>query len=310
MKDVAMETAEGATGRGIRWVPLLLVILPLWLALSGAFGLWWYFQREKQAERESAARFASSVSAVSLADDLQKIVQVVGERNLARPESAAALARVAAMVEGALGPANIGYSVERIRTEGDLPLLQVTLRSRKPAGEPLWLLTSLDSPPGSRGGEANASGLAATLAVAAAMAGDVLPRDVIFLFVPHANAAGSPWREAFAKARERTGLLPHAVLCVEAMGGEGELRISAGGVASLAHYRRFPQFAAGLEGGETSGMALGMDALGVPALRVASRRSPLPGEDDDAVPSAEAVAQSAGRLMELIRSLAVTDPSP
>ena len=54
----------------------------------------------------------------------------------------------------------------------DWPLIHVTLRGKNPDSPAVWVLTSYDSRPGSPGVEANATGLAATLAAAQALAGD------------------------------------------------------------------------------------------------------------------------------------------
>ena len=61
------------------------------------------------------------------------------------------------------------------------------------------MLTSYDSRAGSPGAEANATGLAATLAAAQALAGDKPEVNVHFVFLPHANDPESPVLETAAK---------------------------------------------------------------------------------------------------------------
>jgi hypothetical protein len=58
-------------------VPWLLVILPVWVIASAGFGLVKNFSDEKSAAVEEAQRFAKSVSGASIADDLNKIINVI-----------------------------------------------------------------------------------------------------------------------------------------------------------------------------------------------------------------------------------------
>ncbi|MFN9027733.1 MAG: hypothetical protein ACK5VX_16220, partial [Akkermansiaceae bacterium] len=64
-----------------RILPWLLVILPLWLIVSAAVFLVQYFKNEASDKSLAEQRFAKSVSAESIADDLRKIISVIGERN-------------------------------------------------------------------------------------------------------------------------------------------------------------------------------------------------------------------------------------
>jgi PAS domain-containing protein len=60
--------------------------------------------------------------------------------------------------------------VKKTRGPAEWPILQVTIKGQKTDHPPVWVLTSYDSRAGSRGAEANATGLAATLAAAQALA--------------------------------------------------------------------------------------------------------------------------------------------
>ena len=50
------------TTRSTRWVPVFLVILPLWLAVSAAGALWYYFVRKDQDAESRRAAFAREIS--------------------------------------------------------------------------------------------------------------------------------------------------------------------------------------------------------------------------------------------------------
>jgi hypothetical protein len=290
-----------------KWVPLLLVLLPVWLLASGGTAIWFYFHRAQKQSQAEQQRFAQSVSVPMLADDLKKITGIIGERNGSSESAAANLTRAASMIEGLLGPGNTGYAVQRLLGPADWPLIHVTLRGKNPDSPAVWVLTSYDSRPGSPGVEANATGLAATLAAAQALAADSFPVSVHFLFLPHANDPESPILETAAKFQEIAGS-PTALLCVEAMGAGQELWLSSRDTDALP--LGFVQGLGSVRGaeviclGDDSDLASVLFEMGIPAVRVATRPIVTPDEPDDQPPSAPIVAASAGRLVELIRRCA------
>ena len=287
-----------------RWVTLLLVLLPIWLIASGAGALWYYYYREKQEALVEQERFARAVSTPMLADDLRKISEVIGERNLSEPAN---LSRVAAMIEGLLGPANTGYAVRKNRGPLEWPLFQITLNGLNPAAPAVWVVTTYDSPAGSRGAEANATGLAATIAAAQALAGDRPAVPVHFVFLPHANHAESPVLETAVKFRElvKSAGTPAAILCVEAMGAGEPLWLSSrdtaaaplGKVSGLGKVYGAEVICLG----EDTDLASVLFEMNLPAVRVSTRAVVAVGEKDDRLPFAPTVAASTGRLIDLIR---------
>jgi hypothetical protein len=299
-----------ATKRRPQWVSFLLILLPLWLVASGGGALWYYFHREKKQALVEQERFAQVVSAPLLADDLRKIVELIGERNASSEAAAANLSRTASMIEGLLGPSNTGYSVQKIKGPGKWPLLQIALAGKNPAAPAVWVLTSYDSRAGSRGGEANASGLAATLAAAQALASDKPKAPIYFIFLPHANDPESPLVETAAKFAEFTKSVgpPSAILCVEAMGAGEPLWLSSRDVAAAPL-----NLVAGLGAvygaevvclGEDTDIASTLFEMNLPAVRVSTRPILLPHEEDSRLPFAPTVAAATGRLIELIRRCA------
>lgn len=294
-----------AEAKKSRIVPWLLVILPAWLIISAAFALVKYFRDEKTAAVEEAQRFAQSVSSESLADDLNKLVNVIGERHTGKPEK---LSATASMIRGVLGPSNTGYEVKAVTGPGAFPLLHVTIPSGNTNAAPLWVLTSYDSPPGSRGAERNATGLAATLATAQALAGDKPARPVHFLFLPHANEPDAPVIETALIASKLIGSAPKAVLCVEAMGDAETLILSSRDTTALPAVE-FADLGKILGAevvclGEDTDLASILFEMDRPAVRIATRPMLLPDETDDKLPFAPTLAASAGRLIELVRRLA------
>ncbi len=288
-------------------ITLLLVLLPLWLLASGAGALWYYFHREKKLAATEQEHFAQAVSVPMIADDLRKIVEVIGERNASSETAAANLSRTAAMIEGLLGPGNVGYTVHRTSGPAAWPLLQVTLAGKNPTAPAVWVITSYDSRPGSRGAEANATGLAATLAAAQALARDKLDAPVQFVFLPHANDPESPIVETAAKFVElaKPAGPPKALLCVEAMGAGEPLWLSSREVTALPLDR-----IAGLGAvygaevvclSDDTDLASALFEMNLPAVRVATRAMVPAKEPDERLPFTPTVAASTGRLIELIR---------
>ena len=82
------------SGKKNRLVPWLLVLLPTWLIASACFALVKYFKDEKKTEAEAEKRFSQSVSTPLIADDLRKIVTIIGERNTTPVAASVDCARV------------------------------------------------------------------------------------------------------------------------------------------------------------------------------------------------------------------------
>lgn len=296
--------------RRSRWFPFLLILLPLWLVASGGGALWYYFHREKAEVRKEQERFAQAVAIPLLEDDLRKIIEVIGERNASSEAAAASLSGMASMIEGLLGPGNTGYKVTKIPGPSDWPILKVTVGGRDPAAAPVWVLTSYDSRPGSRGAEANATGLAATLAAAQELARDKPDHPIHFVFFPHANDLESPVLETAVKFKESANPegTPRAVLCVEAMGAGEELWLSSRDTSAAPL-----NLISGLGKvygaevvclGEDTDLASLLFEMDLPAVRVATRAQVTGEEEDNRLPFAPTVAAFTGRLIDLIRRCA------
>jgi hypothetical protein len=290
-----------------RWATFLLVLLPFWLVLSAGGALWYYFHREKKQAQVVQARFVQAVSVPLMADDLRKFVEIIGERNASSKTAAANLSRTTSMIEGLLGPGNTGYAVKKITGPAAWPILQVTLTGKNPTAPAVWIATSYDSRAGSPGAEGNATGLAATVAAAQALAADNPVVSVQFIFLPHANDVDSPVLETAAKFQEllKSAGPVKAILCVEAMGAGESLWLTSretsasplGLVSGLGTV--YGAEVACL--GEDTDLASILFEMNLPAVRVATRAMLTAGEKDDKLPFTPTVAAATGRLIELIR---------
>jgi hypothetical protein len=286
--------------------PLLLALIPLWLVASGIGAMWYYFHREKTDALIEQARFPQAVSATLMNDDLRKIVDVIGERNNSSKQAAANLSRTSAMIEGLLGPSNTGYTVKTHKGPANWPLLQVTVTGKKPDAPALWVVTSYDSCVGSRGVEANATGLAATLAAAQSLASDKPECNIQFIFLPHVNDTDSQVRET---ALELTQLVTEAggaksILCVESMGAGKTLWLSSRDTTAaplnLIYKLGKVHGADDICLGDDTDLTSTLFEMNLPAVRVSTRAHVAESEPDDKLPASGTLAASTGRLIELI----------
>lgn len=289
--------------RVISW---LLVLLPLWLIVSGGFALMRYFDKESAAPTRAENRFAKRVSVDSVADDLKKLISVVGERNTGKPDR---LAATASMIEGTLGPSNTGYKVNKIKGPSDFPIIKVSLDSPNSKAEPIWILTSYDSPDHSRGAEKNATGLAATLAAAQSLADFSPDCPIHFIFIPHVNENDAPISETTISVSQiiQTENKPRMVLCIEAMGDAESLIFSSRDTNALTkvefkHLGKIAQ-ADTVYLGNGFDLSSALFKMNLPAIRIATRPTLLSGESDEKIPFAPTLAASTERLIELIRRL-------
>ncbi len=287
-----------------RLVPVLLVAVPLWLIASAGFALVKYFQNEKAEARAAEQLFSQSVSSERIADDLRKIIGIIGERNTASPKK---LAATSSMIQGSLGPSNTGYDVSLIKSPSDFPIIQVTVPSEKDSASPVWILTSYDSPLGSRGAEKNASGLASTLAAAQALADATPSRPIRFLFLPHVNELDAPVLETALTVSKHIAENHAAILCVEAMASAETLILTSRDTEATPE-KEFEGLGKILGAevtclGDDFDLASTLFETGLPAIRIATRPTLLPDEEDDKVPFAPTLAASTGRLIELIERL-------
>ena len=299
-------TEEPAPRRDRR-IALLLWLLPLWLVASGGFGIWYYFRLQAAEEQVEQIRFATEVSRKGLQDDVGKLLGFVGERHTGAPQG---LTRAVAMIEGALGPSNAGYKVERLRAPetpaGRWPVLIATLRGEEPGLPPLWVLAGYDARPGSLGAGANASGTASVMAAAHALAGVKPRRSVVFAFIPHAYDPESPLTETLGILRKRIGEASE-VLVVEATGAADKLLVSSRDAESRA--LRVIDGLGEVAGAETICMEDDFDLSSalferdLPAVRVSTRPVVRADEADDSAPDPALHAAATKALVALIAKL-------
>lgn len=171
---------------------ILIVVLPVWLAVSGGIGLWLHFQQQEKERQEQNHAYRQEIRAESVADDMTKIVERIGARHEASEAGKIGLQRMAAMIEGALGLNNIGYEVRKVASRGDdekvSPILLCDVMRRQTAEE-IWVLVPYDSPSDLSRGQASASAVAVSFAVAQSLVGSTFPRNIRFAYLPSGYAS-------------------------------------------------------------------------------------------------------------------------
>jgi len=302
-----IEEPEGPKPQRSRWVVAMLVISPVWLVVSAIFGLWKYQHDATKEEVFEPSKFTTPVKADQLADDMRKLVEIIGPRNLASDDGKRGLKRAASMIQGSLGPGNAGYRVELVKHVGgsgfEWPVIVVTLPGG--GGQPLWVVTGYDTL--GIGVEANSSGVASVLSLARAVAGAKPLRPIKFAFLPHAYDADAPVLPLLDQFSSAMGK-PHLVLVVEAMGAKGELLVSSRELEALKQ-PAFEKWAT-IVGAEAIcldddvDLASALFELNQPAVRVATRRVVAAGEVDDQMPDPSHHAAATKALAELVMELA------
>lgn len=171
---------------------IILVLVPVWLIASGAFGLWLYFERQNQEKRQPNSFSTSRVTEESIASDFRILCDVIGPRHqLTAPDG---LLRTAAMIDSALGPTNTGFDVAKYEglpnTANAQPFLHIRLAGGNTSTDrespKTWVLIPYDAPHDSvsKRGALPASSLTVALASAQLMVQQSYKRPAHFLFIP------------------------------------------------------------------------------------------------------------------------------
>lgn len=288
-----------------RWIPVLLVGLPIWLVASAVAALWFYFHKQEVDALNRQSAFAREISIASLGDDLRKFISIIGERHTSDGEPAINLMRAASMIEGVLGPSNTGLDIRRIRGPESWPIIETTIPAKKPNAPSIWILTGYDATPGTPGCQFNSSGLAVTIACIQAAANDAPDKHLRFLFLPHMHDPDAPIAETLRAAAEiitNRGEASH-ILWIEAMSASRDLHLRANQpqllpIPALSDLGFATSGRHGLEIHDDVPSWL-LDSI----IRVSTRAPFAHGGEDSAFPSTTTAADAAGKLLELIRRL-------
>jgi len=292
-----------------RWIKVLLIALPLWLALSGGVGLYLFLRSERISSETPNFQISREIKPESLMDDLRKLTVVIGERNFRNEETRKHLRSAAKMIEGSLSPQNTGFRVRRTTDEvafdQQWSIYWVEIEGKKTPEEVVWLFAGYDSPISSTGRELNATGVAALLALGQSLASATPDRTIRIAFLPHAyeeNFALSETARIFNKTLVEAGGQVVHVLHVSRM-GMGETLVTTAELPPAGEKLR-PYQTAGAESPSPGGdLSSQLQAWNLPTAEVFTVATSMAPRLDD-LPDPRAFDRAVKALRVLVLDLA------
>lgn len=174
-----------------RLIRNLILGLPIGLIITSIIAMVIYFQLEERDRAKSGRPVTRQpIDRAELASQVRMLGETIGERHAARPDR---LRMAAKYIVSTLGSANFGFkpAIETF-TSGDQEfsnlILELTGTSDARWGEVVVVGTHYDSPTGSPGANANATGVAAVMSLARAFAGSAHERTLRFVFFANGEA--------------------------------------------------------------------------------------------------------------------------
>lgn len=181
-------TAMHADKGSPRIYKILLMILPVGVVVGTIIFMFMYFYLEREDEKNHAVIVSHGLRVSDLEDMVDKFTSRIGERDIETEAGRAGLLRAASMIEGRLGPQNVGYPVRRSEGEAAHGLLWKNL-SVEILGEekPQEVIFAAVSYAGA-GGDADANTVSTMMMLASSMAREKPARTIRFVFMPYKDA--------------------------------------------------------------------------------------------------------------------------
>lgn len=286
---------ETPTNRS-RWLVVCLSLIPLWLALSAGVAVWWALRSDDKEEEERNQRFAMEMSVERIAEDMRKLVEVIGPRDAEHPE---ALMRAAAMIDGTLGPSNTGYQIQRIPGPGEAPIIRANLTGKNKSAAPYWVIASYDASTDDEFLSSQSSSVTALIAIAQAMARDEPECGISFLFYPVGHDPKSRGDEV-TKSLLAVSEPPKAVFYLGWMQAGGQLMAISPLDDESLEVKALQGIGIHVKDAAMVKTALEIQNCGLPTYFVISTTSTESKSD----PSAANIAICAGKLVEWLRRAA------
>lgn len=181
MSDTTVTQAEENSPRIYK---ILLMILPLGVVIGTIIFMFMYFYLEREQEKSQPVIAAHGFRAADLEDMVDKFTGRIGERSIDTEPGRSGLRRAASMIEGRLGPQNVGYSVGRsegLAAHGLLwRSLSVEIPGEKKPKEVVFAAVSYAGP----GQDADANTVSTMIMLASSMAREKPARTLRFVFIP------------------------------------------------------------------------------------------------------------------------------
>lgn len=163
---------------------ILLMILPVGVVIGTIIFMFMYFYLEREDEKNHAVIASHGLRISDLEDMVEKFTDRIGQRNIQTEQGRAGLRRAASMIEGRLGPLNVGYPVARSKGEAAYGFLwkslSVEILGQKNPNEVIFAVVSYAG----AGEDADANTVSTLMMLASSMARENPDRTIRFVFTP------------------------------------------------------------------------------------------------------------------------------
>lgn len=176
--------ADTATQKSPRIYKILLMTLPVGVVVGTIVFMVMYFYLERKDEREHAVIISHGLRLGDLEDMVGKLTDRIGSRDMETEAGRGGLRRAASMIEGGLGPQNVGYPVKKSEGEAAYGLLwkslSVELRGEQNPDDVVFVAASYAG----AGDVADATCVSTLMMLASAMAREKPAQTLRFVFLP------------------------------------------------------------------------------------------------------------------------------
>ena len=163
---------------------ILLMILPVGVVIGTIIFMFMYFYLEREDEKNHAVIVSHGLRVSDLEDMVDKFADRIGQRNIESEQGRVGLRRAASMIEGRLGPQNVGYPV--VKSEGKAAhgflwkSLSVEILGEQTPDEVVFAVVSYAG----AGEDADANTVSTLMMLASSMARENPARTIRFVFTP------------------------------------------------------------------------------------------------------------------------------
>jgi hypothetical protein len=176
--------SEFDSSKSPRVYKVLLMALPVGVVVGTIIFMFMYFYLEREDERNHAVIVSHGLRVSDLEDMVDKFTDRIGERDLETEQGRVGLKRAASMIEGRLGPQNVGYPVKKCEGQAAYGLLwkslAVEIRGEDKPDEVVFAAVSYSG----AGNVADANSVSTLMMLSASMAREKAARTLRFVFLP------------------------------------------------------------------------------------------------------------------------------
>jgi hypothetical protein len=222
-----------------RLIRYLILGLPIGLIITSIIAMVIYFRLEERDRARSGRPVTRQpVDRAELASQVRMLGETIGERHAGKPDR---LRMAAKFIVSSLGSANFGFkpTIETFASGGQEfsnLILELTGTSDSRWGEVIIVGAHYDSPAGSPGANANATGVAAVMSLARAFAGTAHERTLRFVFFANGEVSAPGRIDPSGAAQYADGLRRRgeSVVAMIELGSLGAWHASPGTQQALA----------------------------------------------------------------------------